>query len=533
MKHWTQEAEHPRAFEPPVLIANIILAVLGSVIGMQIITTLGVTPNTALIGVLVAIALSRLPGPLFAKYRSIHRQNLLQSNISCSTFAAANSLMLPIGIPFLFGMYDMIIPMLIGAAMGMLIDTAMLYWLFDSRIFPGEDAWPPGVAAAETIQAGDEGGKRAQLLIYGLVIGLIGSFLMIPMSALGTAFIGNVCALTMLGVGFLLRGYSTTLFGIDINSLYIPHGMMIGAGVVAGLQIVALLFKRKKQQEQKREDTSAPENLYTRTDDEVRKGLMRGFALYAAAALALALMGGLYTQMSAVKLAEWVVFAGISCILAEFIVGLSAMHAGWFPAFATSLIFLVIGIMLGFPPIALAFLVGFVASGGPAFADAGYDLKAGWLLRRGDVQYELAGRRQQILAAVTGSIVALIMVALLSHVYFSQNLVPPVDRVFVATIKAGVDPSIIYNLLLWAIPGALIQFIGGSKRQMGIMLSTGLLILNINAGYAMLAGVLIRVVLRKIKGPQIDTPMTIMAAGFIAGDALYSFADSVFRAKWK
>lgn len=533
MAHITQQdKEHPKAFEPSVLIANIVLAVLGSVIGMQIITTLGVTPNTALIGVLVAIALSRLPGPLFAKYRSIHRQNLLQSNISCSTFAAANSLLLPIGIPFLFGMPEMILPMLIGAAMGMLIDTAMLYWLFDSRIFPGEDAWPPGVAAAEAIQAGDEGGKRARLLIYGSVIGLIGSFFKIPMSALGTAFIGNVWALTMLGIGFLLRGYSTLLFGIDINKLYIPHGMMIGAGLIAGLQIVALLFKRQKQQEQNKA-SSVPENAYTRTDDDVRRGLGKGLVLYIAAALGLALMSGLYTAMPAVQLAEWVIFAAFSCILAEFVVGLSAMHAGWFPAFATSLIFLVIGIMLGFPPVALAFLVGFVASGGPAFADAGYDLKAGWLLRRGDAQYELAGRRQQIWAAVTGSIVALIMVAAISHVYFSQNLVPPVDRVFVATIKAGVDPSIISNLLFWAVPGALIQFVGGSKRQMGIMLSTGLLILNVNAGYAVLAGILIRVVLRKLKGPQIDTPMTILAAGFIAGDAIYSFVDSAFRAKWK
>lgn len=525
------ETDHPRALEPSVLIVNIVLAVLGAIIGMQIITTLGVTPNTALIGVLVAVALSRLPGTMFAKYRSIHRQNLVQSNISCSTFAAANSLMLPIGIPYLFGMPEMIMPMLIGAAMGMLIDTAMLYWLFDSRVFPGEDAWPPGVAAAEAIHAGDEGGKRARLLVWGSVIGLIGSFFKIPMSAFGTAFIGNVWALMMLGVGFLLRGYSTSIFGMDINKLYIPHGMMIGAGIVAGIQILALLFRQKDSQEEK---TVSAESRYTRKDEDVRKGLTKGFILYLLAALGLALMGGIYSVMSAVQLTEWVLFAAVACILAEFIVGLSAMHAGWFPAFATSLIFLVIGIVLGFPPVALALLVGFIASGGPAFADAGYDLKAGWMLRCGHgLQYELAGRRQQVLAAVTGSVVALIMVASLSHLYFSQNLVPPVDRVFVATIKAGVDVSIIQNLMIWAVPGAVIQFIGGSKRQMGIMLSTGLLILNINAGYAVLAGLLIRVVFRKIKGPEFDTNMTIMAAGFIAGDAIYSFVDSAFRAKWK
>ena len=523
---------HPRALEPTVLILNILLAVLGAIIGMQIITTLGVTPNTALIGVLVALALSRLPGSLFARYRSIHRQNLVQSCISCSTFAAANSLLLPIGVPYLLGLPDMIIPMLIGATMGMLIDTAMLYWFFDSRVFPGSAAWPPGVAAAEAIYAGDEGGQRAKLLIWGSVAGVIGSFFKIPMSALGVAFIGNVWALAMFGIGLLLRGYSTALFGIDINKLYIPHGMMIGAGIVAGIQIIALLSKKPAQADSK---PGSRNGEYTRGDEEVRKGLGKGFALYVGGAVLLAILSGLYTVMPAGQMIAWVLFAAVACILAELIVGLSAMHAGWFPAFATTLIFLVLGILFGFPPLALGLLTGFVASGGPAFADAGYDLKAGWILRRGkgDLQYEMDGRWQQILAAVTGSAVAWVMVALFYKVYFSQNLVPPVDRVFAASIKAGVDAGVIKNLLIWAIPGAIVQFLGGSQRQMGILLATGLLILNPNAGYAVLAGLLVRVLLKRMKGPAIETPMTIMAAGFIAGDAIYSFVDSAARAKWR
>jgi len=523
---------HPRALEPSVFILNIILAVFGAVIGMQIITTLGVTPNTALIGVLAAIALSKLPGGFFSKYRNIHRQNLVQSNISCSTFAAANSLLLPIGIPYLLGLPDMVIPMLIGATMGMLIDTAMLYWFFDSRAFPGSAAWPHGVAAAEAIYAGDQGGQRAKLLVWGSLAGIVGAYFKIPMSALGVAFLGNVWALAMFGIGLLLRGYSTSLFGIDINKLYIPHGMMIGAGIVAAFQILTVLFKK---QPQNNAAVDRAEESYTRTDQDLRKGLTKGFVLYVAAALILAVLGGLYTAMPIGQLVGWVLFAAVSCILAEFIVGLSAMHSGWFPAFATSLIFLTIGIILGFPPSALGLLVGFVASGGPAFADAGYDLKAGWVLRKGkgDLQYEMDGRWQQILAAVTGSITALVMVVLFYQVYFSQDLFPPVVRVFAATIKAGIDAEVIKNLLIWAVPGAVIQFLGGSKRQMGIMLSTGLLILNPIAGYTVLAGIAARIWLIRSKGAAIETPLTIMAAGFIAGDAIYSFVNSAFRAKWR
>src|ERR671924_461803 len=63
----------------------------------------------------------------FVRYRSIHVQNLAQSAISAATFGAANSLLLPIGVPFLLGRPDLIIPMLVGAALSMLLDAYLLY----------------------------------------------------------------------------------------------------------------------------------------------------------------------------------------------------------------------------------------------------------------------------------------------------------------------------------------------------------------------------------------------------------------------
>ena len=131
------QTKHPRAFEPATLALLVICAAVGSVIGLQIITTLGVTPNTALIGVLVAVALSRVPLAVLRPFRSVHRQNLVQSTISTATFAAANSLLLPIAIPVVLGRPGLVWPMLIGAGLAMLIDFVMLYWLFDSKVFPG------------------------------------------------------------------------------------------------------------------------------------------------------------------------------------------------------------------------------------------------------------------------------------------------------------------------------------------------------------------------------------------------------------
>jgi hypothetical protein len=83
------------------------------------------------------------------------------------------------------------------------------------------------------------------------------------------------------------------------------------------------------------------------------------------------------------------------------------------------------------------------------------------------------------------------------------------------------------------LPGALIQLLGGPSRQLGILLATGLLIPNPMAGWAVLAGIVIRVAALKIKGDGVSGNMEVLAAGFIGGDALYGFGDSMTRTMGK
>jgi len=520
---------HPKAIKPNTFVFTVLLSVGGSIIGLQVLTTLGITPYTALIGVLLAIGVSRIPIPALREFRSIHVQNLAQSSISAATYGAANSLLLPIGVPVLVDRPDLLWPMLAGATLGMLIDLAMLYWLFDSRLFPGSAAWPPGVAAAEAIIAGDQGGHGGRLLIAGAVTGVFGSSAGLPMAALGTAFIGNIWALCMFGVGLLVRAYSPSLLHVDINKLFIPHGMMIGAGLVALTQAVLLILPGRRGHAQVNQDG------FTRSEGFVRRVLAAGFGLYVAAAILVAALSGLWVQMPLVKLVGWVLFAAVSCIIAEFIVGFSAMHAGWFPTFATAMIFLLLGMIAGFPPAATALLVGFVAAGGPAFADGGYDLKAGWYLR-GWGQYpdfDLEGRREQIISAAVGMLTGLVVVVLSHNAYFSRGLFPPVDRVYAATIQSVVEPSMARFLFAWAIPGAVLQIVGGARRQLGVLFATGLLLFNPAAGWLVLAGLLLRATWIRISGEDIETAMSIFGAGCIAGGALADFAGSMVNSHVK
>lgn len=67
---------HPAFFTAANLLLITPLCVLGAIIGTQLIVTLGITTNTSLIGALAGMALGRLPMAAFARYRSIHVQNL-------------------------------------------------------------------------------------------------------------------------------------------------------------------------------------------------------------------------------------------------------------------------------------------------------------------------------------------------------------------------------------------------------------------------------------------------------------------------
>jgi len=510
---------HPRFFEPAVFLLIAPLCIFGAIIGIQLMVNLGIAANTSLIGALAAMGLARLPVAIFARYRSIHVQNLAQSAISAATFGAANCLFLPIGIPFLLGRADLIPAMFAGCFLATLLDAYLLYRMFDSDIFPADGAWPPGAAAAEAILAGDKGGRRAVVLVIGVLFGAAGAAASVPMSAFGVAFIGNPVALGMFGIGLLARGYGPQLFhGVDLGHTYIPQGIMIGAGVVTLIQLALTVSKRDVRSG-------------AHASSQVKRAVGLGMTAYVGIAILIAAAAGLWTDMSFVRLCFFVLYAGFAALVHELIVGLSAMHAGWFPAFAVAVITLMGGLFAGFPPAALALLAGFCAATGPAFADMGYDLKAGYLLRgKGiDPQFEYEGRKQQLFAALFALVIAGVVVLAFYRGYFARDLLAPVDRVYAATIRAGMSGDVARSLLLWAVPGAVIQFLGGARRQAGILFATGLLINTPLAGWAVLIGLAGRSLWSKWKGPEGRSAMEVFAAGVIGGDALLGFLSGAVR----
>lgn len=531
------ETRHPSAFEPVVLIPTIILSVLGAVVGLNLITTLGISANTSIIGAVIAMLLGRISIFGLAKLRSEHRQNLVQSAVSASTFAAANGLLAPIAIPFALGMPELVWPMLLGASIGVVVDVFVLFKVYGSKLFPASNAWPPGIAAAETIKAGSRGGKRALILAAGAAVGIGGSFFTLPMSAAGVALIGNIWSLTMFGIGLLIAQYAPSLFQMDLTALYIPHGLMIGAGIVALFQVLWIIFGSRRSSIQKRETEISeaaktdPSMKTTVDPQQLARAFGFGYLAFVAGAVILTGFAGVLEGLPWLEILGLILFAGLAAIVHELIVGLAAMHAGWFPAFAVTLIFLVIGLLIHIPTAPLVMLVAYCSSTGPAFADMGYDYKAGWILRREHRPYtafEMDGRKQQLQASVIAILIAIGIVAISWDNLFSSGAIPPTSQVFADTITAGVsDPSIGKNMALWAIPGAILQLVGGSKRQLGVLFATGLLVASPNAGWLVLIALLGRKLWTKWRGEEGEREVGLVGAGLIAGDSIFNLGKIV------
>jgi len=101
--------------------------------------------------------------------------------------------------------------------------------------------------------------------------------------------------------------------------------------------------------------------------------------------------------------------------------------------------------------------------------------------------------------------------------------------VYITTIQAGTSPEVAKYLLMWAVPGAIIQAIGGPARQLGILFATGLLINYPIAGLTVLAGILLRAAVVQKYKDEGQSVLYVLGAGLIAGSTLVSFFTSTLK----
>ncbi len=505
----------PRALEARTLPVYLLFAAGSAAICTQISVRLGITPNTSIIGVVFAIIAART---VLRTFRSPERQVMLETATSAGGFAGANIGLIGLAALYLLDLQALVVPLLVGVTLGMVLDIWLASRLFGSSAFPADAPWPDGEAIGRVIQVGDEGGAMGRHLLQGIGAGIAGRLLGLPMAGIGIAFIGNPAALTALGVGLVVRPF-TPVVGWDLTTSYVPHGIMIGAGLVQIAQ-TALVFRRSAGGPPDR--THAPGG--TRSGIGM-SDLVVHLAAFTVGAAGLSVLAGLWQpDVPGSQIILWIGFAGLAAVIHTLIVGYCAMLSGWFPSFAVAIALILVAALLRFPREALAMLAGYVLATGPLFADLGYDLKAGWIVRgRGtDPRYELEGRRQQAWLQQIGGLVGIATAFVAFGAYWQQDLIPPMSRVVAATVDLAVTPSLSTELAIGAALGAAIQAGGGAGRALGVLLATGLLLDSVLYGWALLAALLVRARIG-------TTPLAVRAPGLIAGDGLAGFVGAVAR----
>ena len=501
--------------EPRVLGTGFVLAVISAAICMQIMGQFGMAPNTSLIGAVLIMIVARVPLAIAKSFKHLERQNYVLSMASSAGFTAANCGFVAIAVMFILGRNDLIIPMAFGALAGSMISIFITGRLFDSKIFPVSGAWPMGQAVATVIEAGDKGGKKGFQLLTGLAIGAVASFFCIPAAGVGIAFIANMGSMAALGIGMILRGHSVRLFqGFDIGDTNIAQGVMIGAGIIALVQIIITVSKGNKNR--------AAKDEHTVSDSSAKTAIANSVWMFMAGAVAVALVTGIFGDMGLGQAVLWVGFAGVTSLVVMILVGTAAMHSGWAPAFAVVTICLTLGMILRFPPIPLAVLIGYIGSIGLPLNDTGVGLKTGWLIRgKGkDKDHEAYGRRQQIIIKQVGAVIGILMAVTFGMMLARGNIIPPMSIFYAYTVAETVSPALIRELALWAIPGAVLQALFGNK-SVGLMLATGLLVNNPVFGITVLAAIAVRLIIG-------TKHMEVRGPGLIAGDGLFGFGQNIF-----
>ncbi len=509
--------------EPVTIIFGSLLAVLSGIICMQIMGKVGVSANTSILGAVFAMLIARIPMTIFSNFKSKERQNYIQTIVSGAGFSAANCAFVAVAILFVMGETKAIIPMAIGTIFGTVVSVYTVGALFDSPLFPAKEAWAPGVATAEVIEAGDEGGEKAKRVVQGIVVGIVGSIFKLPVGAVGIVFIANIVSMLALGIGLLIRGYAMPIAGFDIGATNIPQGIMVGAGLVALVQSVYSIYQSSSKKKRAQAERMEMEEGLTVSAASTKKTLVIALLTHVGGGVLTGIICGIFTGMSPATMVLWIAWTAFSSIASMVIIGKAAMYSGWFPGFAVTTIFMTLGVLMGFNPIAVAVMTGYISAVGPCFADMGYDLKTGWILRgKGENKdWEVYGRKQQVYIEMLGAVIGIIVVMFFADMTMKDGLIPATSYVFATAAEAGTNLALVKELAIWAIPGAIIQFIG-RKYMFGVLLATGLLINNPIYGI----GVVIAVIIRKIIG---DEFMNCRDAGLIAGDGLYGFFSSLIK----
>ena len=413
---------HPTLFEPATLLLGAGLALLGAVVGMELLTRVGITPNSSILGGGARHRGGTRPvgrDPSVPRHRAAEpaADRHLGGNLWwCERGAAAGRdgvALRPAGPrcpPWSSGRCS-------GGSSTSPCSTGSTAAGLFRRKDSGRPASPRRSASAPATRAGSgrccsPSEARSELSAGGRH----------SHRHHRVCWIGNQAALAMFGCGLLARGYAPELFGVDLAAVHAPHGLMIGAGAVALWQMGRSVRSGRAGPANggsRRDDRAAGEDRTPGLRHRLRRfrggRRARGGARRAGdRAWAPPACSGSPPSRRRPPSSPNCWWGSPRCTRG----GSRPSRPRWSSSCSDA--------CSAFAPSPSCSSRVFASATGPAFADMGYDLKAGWILRGEgrDPAREREGRRAQRAAEVFGLLVASGLVLLTYASLFPRRPLP-------------------------------------------------------------------------------------------------------------
>ncbi len=426
-------------------------------------------------------------------------------------------------------------PVLLVSLAGMILGS-LLCWLLRPRFIEQDPLpYPIGTAAAETLEAADQGGHQGALMFSTLGVAALFTFLrdkwlLIPQTINARLFqvdVGLYLSPMAVGIGYIIGiGYTGWWFAGAMLSQFIIQrlgvawgafadqaaavsfnttaaiGLMVGSGAGILLHYGQALIKGRRRKKDLAADQQSPTGVPSRW----RTGLIMLLAV--GLAFVLTVLAGLGPLVSVLILIGVLVATGMSATITGQ-TGINPMEL-----FA---IIVLLAIRL-FVPVntASAFLVAAVVAVACGYAgDLMNDYKAGSLLKSNATAQLVS----QVFGGLIGSVVATLALFAIVYQYggqFGQGTdLPAAQALSVSAMVSGIGDPFVF--LVAALIGCLLYV----KKVPAMIIGIGML-LSWHMAAAILLGGLVRTLVERVWSDQnkAATRGNIVAAGLLGGEGI-------------
>ena len=522
----------------------IILSILGSILitisSIYVALKMSALPWPTIFVAVLSMSLLRLGAKISKRAASKNEINITQTGMSAGAMIAGG---IAFTIPALFisGVYEAydpetmelttwlmpkFWPVFLVSLAGVIIGT-VLCWIYRKRnIEELELAYPIGAAAADTLEAGDEGGKNALLLLFSLLFSALFTIMRDVLGWIKSLYSGFISFFPLaiymsplaIATGYII-GFSSAAFwfvgalaGLIIEAagasdiiLTAAVGLMVGAGIGIVLNYLGTgisEFKKNQQLKKKGEKVLGKK----------RSGLL--LLIAGAASFVITIVAGLSPAISFLAMLG-VIFATAMSSVITGQTGINPMEIFGI------IVLLAIRLLVNLNNEHAILIACLVAVACGYAGDAMNDYKTGFILKSNPKSQFIT----QLLGGLAGVLVGVpaffLVIAKYGGVGAELGL-PAAQAHSVAAMVSGIGDPLIFTAALLA--GMLLYLIKIPSMIIGIGM-----ILGLGMSTSIFIGGLLALIISKTNLKKLELDGSIIAAGLLGGEGISSTVIAIIQ----